>query len=158
MSNSSSGSEHIPTSNHIVPLNHGDIWDIVYHFCPTGSRAQYTPAMGLQAFHDAVCSAFAHIDLPAKDRTRINDFINALQDLYETVAEQDQSAEAFMVEGEDLKDISANLDCLRQVICIQHAELHHHDISSALLWAKTALRRLIKNGWNAGYDTTCALT
>ncbi|MAI62191.1 MAG: hypothetical protein CBB87_06920 [Micavibrio sp. TMED27] len=133
-----------------VILARTDILDIVRHFKDAEEGRRFTPALGLSALHDAVNTAFAHTDLEDSQRENVNLFINALQDLYETVSEQDQEAEAFVVEREDLRDITENLHCLRQVICIQHSELRHHDISTALLWAKTALRRLAERGWNAG--------
>ena len=146
-------SEELPADRaEIVFVNRDDILSIVSHFSDDQQPLGLTPAYGLSAFHDAVSGAFAHTEVHEDSRERVNDFINALQDLYESVEEQDQSADVFMVEREDLGHISANLDCLRQVICIQHVELQHHDVSSALLWAKTALRRLINNGWNIGFS------
>jgi hypothetical protein len=140
------------SNSEFVNLSRDDLYSIVHRFSEDHNRAAYTPAEGLSAFHDAVTTAFAHVDVPAENRESVNCFINALQDLYETVDEQDQSASAFIVELEDIVDISRHMDCLRAVICIQHTELKHHDISSSLLWAKTALRKLVQSGWNVGIE------
>ena len=142
------------SNSEFVHLSRDDLYSIVHRFSEEHNREAYTPAQGLSAFHDAVSTAFAHVDVPDHNRESVNDFINALQDLYETVQEQDQNAPHFKVEVEDIIDISHNLHCLREVICIQHTELHHHDISSSLLWAKTALRKLVQCGWNTGLNFT----
>lgn len=126
-----------------IMLSRKDLMDVVQFFCETNARDRYTPAAGLNALRDSVCTAFAHIDIPQDQKESVNIFINALQDLYETVEDQDQNAEFFKIDSEDLRDIRANINCLRQVICIQHSDLRHHDVSSALLWAKTAIKKLI---------------
>lgn len=141
------GKAHAQGEGRAFPLSRAHLLNITQHFAPQGVGHDFTLADGVEAFHDAVCSAFAHVDLDENERPRVNDFINALQDLYETVLEQSADAEIYYVDVEDLKDITENFDCLRRVICIQHTELQQHDVSSALLWAKTALKGLIASGW-----------
>ncbi len=107
---------------------------------------ELSPAQGFRELHDAVCEAFTRIDLPDEERSDINDLINSLQNLYETLDDQERvmpEADGFFVESEDLEHIVANMRGLGDAIRMHQTELHHHDVAKALLWSKTALKKII---------------
>ncbi|MCB1650872.1 MAG: hypothetical protein KDI46_02345 [Alphaproteobacteria bacterium] len=101
-----------------------------------------TPAQHLETLYHTIAHSFAHMDLPADQRERINAFTLAIHNMFETIAEQDQSAAFFTIEHADLHTIAENIDCVGMAIRIQHTNLQHHDVSAGLLRAKTALRQL----------------
>ncbi|MGB0718917.1 MAG: hypothetical protein ACPGRX_00490 [Bdellovibrionales bacterium] len=106
---------------------------------------EVTPASGFHDLHDAVCEAFAHVDLPEDDRESVNDLINSLQNLYETLAEQESvapEADGFFIEREDLLNMVKNIGALGEAIRIHQTGLAHHDVAKALLWCKTALKKI----------------
>ena len=109
-------------------------------------KAELSPAQGFRELHDAVCEAFARIDLPNDERDDMNDLINSLENLAEDLAEQQKvsrDADGYFVENEDLENIVKNMRGLGDAIRMHQTELHHHDVAKALLWSKTALKKLI---------------
>ena len=109
-------------------------------------KCELSPAQGFRELHDAVCEAFTRIDLPNDERQDVNDFINSLQNLYETLAEQEgvaPDADGYFVESEDLEHIVKNMRSLGDAIRMHQTELAHHDVAKALLWSKTALKKII---------------
>ena len=109
-------------------------------------KCELSPAQGFKELHDAVCEAFTRIDLPNDERQDVNDFINSLQNLYETLAEQENvapDADGYFVESEDLEHIVKNMRSLGDAIRMHQTELAHHDVAKALLWSKTALKKII---------------
>lgn len=109
-------------------------------------KCELSPAEGFRELHDAVCEAFTRIDLPNDERENVNDFINSLQNLHETLLEQQEvlpDADGYFVESEDLEHVVKNMRSLGDAIRMHQTELHHHDVAKALLWSKTALKKLI---------------
>lgn len=109
-------------------------------------KRELSPAQGFRELHDAVCEAFARIDLPDDEREDVNDLINSLENLTETLAEQEQvmpDADGYFVESEDLELVVKNMRSLGDAIRMHQTELAHHDVAKALLWSKTALKKII---------------
>jgi len=109
-------------------------------------KRELSPAQGFMELHDAVCEAFTRIDLPDEQRQDINDLINSLQNLHEGLAEQEfimPDADGYFVEGEDLENVVKNMRGLGDAIRMHQTELAHHDVAKALLWSKTALKKII---------------
>ena len=109
-------------------------------------KQELSPAQGFRELHDAVCEAFTRIDLPNEEREDVNDFINSLENLAEDLREQEivsPDADGYFVEGEDLGNIVKNMRSLGDAIRMHQTELHHHDVAKALLWSKTALKKII---------------
>ena len=109
-------------------------------------KHELSPAEGFHELHDAVCEAFTRIDLPDEEREDVNDLINSLQNLYEGLKEQEAvmpDADGYFVESEDLEHIVTNMRGLGDAIRMHQTELHHHDVAKALLWSKTALKKII---------------
>lgn len=131
-----------------VEISKIDLIEIVHGFAHYNPELSLTVKTGLEALHDAVNSALTHVDLPEEDRERINDFINALQNVYEAVREQDPKADHFTVDACDLDDIAGNVDCLGMAIRVHHLEFNHYEVSNALLWAKTSIKSLARKNWN----------
>ena len=108
---------------------------------------EMSPAEGFKELHDAVCEAFTRIDVPDdEEREDVNDLINSLQNLYEELKEQENvnpDADGYFVEVDDLKHVVRNLRSLGDAIRMHQTELHHHDVAKALLWSKTALKKII---------------
>lgn len=106
---------------------------------------ELSPAEGFLELHDAVCEAFTRIDLPNDERENVNDFINSLQNLHETLAEQEAhtpEADGYFVENTDLQHVIENMRALGDAIRMHQTELAHHDVAKALLWSKTALKKV----------------
>lgn len=109
-------------------------------------KRDVTPAQGFRELHDAVCEAFSSVDCQEEERDNINDLINALHSLYETLAEQESispDSDGYFIEREDLQDIVTNMAALGEAIRIHQTGLAHHDIAKALLWSKTALKQIV---------------
>lgn len=109
-------------------------------------KCELSPAEGFRELHDAVCEAFTRIDLPKDELENVNDFINSLQNLHETLAEQQEvtpDADGYFVESQDLEHVVRNMRSLGDAIRMHQTELHHHDVAKALLWSKTALKKII---------------
>ena len=109
-------------------------------------KRELSPAQGFHELHDAVCEAFTRIDLPDEERENVNDLINSLQNLYEGLKELESvmpDADGYLVDSEDLEHVVKNLRALGDAIRMHQTQLHHHDIASALLWSKTALKKII---------------
>ena len=109
-------------------------------------KRELSPAQGFHELHDAVCEAFTRIDLPDNERKDVNNLINSLQNLHETLVEQESimpDADGYFVEGEDIEHVVANLRSLGDAIRMHQTELAHHDVAKALLWSKTALKKII---------------
>lgn len=109
-------------------------------------KCELSPAEGFRELHDAVCEAFTRIDLPNDERENVNDFINSLQNLHETLVEQESvnaDADGYFVESQDLEHVVKNMRSLGDAIRMHQTELHHHDVAKALLWSKTALKKII---------------
>ncbi|MFK7839906.1 MAG: hypothetical protein AB8B83_06190 [Bdellovibrionales bacterium] len=109
-------------------------------------KQELSPAQGFKELHDAVCEAFARIDWPNEERENANDLINSLQSLYETLYEQEKvmpDADGYFVEGEDIESLVHNMRGIGDAIRMHQTELAHHDVAKAILWSKTALRRII---------------
>ena len=109
-------------------------------------KCELSPAEGFKELHDAICEAFTRIDLSNDERENVNDFINSLQNLYETLAEQQEitpDADGYFVEGQDLEHVVKNMRSLGDAIRMHQTELAHHDVAKALLWSKTALKKII---------------
>ncbi len=109
-------------------------------------KAELSPAQGFLELHDAVCEAFSRIDLPEDARGDVNNLINSLQNLHETLAEQesiDADADGYFIEREDLSHVIANMRALGDAIRMHQTELAHHDVAKAILWSKTALKKVL---------------
>jgi hypothetical protein len=109
-------------------------------------KRELSPAQGFHELHDAVCEAFTRIDLSDDERENINDLINSLQNMHESLAEQEavsSDADGYFVESEDLHHLVDNMRGLGDAIRMHQTELAHHDVAKALLWSKTALKKLI---------------
>lgn len=109
-------------------------------------KRELSPAQGFRELHDAVCEAFSRIDLPNDERQNANDLINSLESLAEGLAEQENimpDADGYFVESEDLEHVVKNMRGLGDAIRMHQTELAHHDIAKALLWSKTALKKII---------------
>jgi len=107
---------------------------------------ELSPAQGFAELHDAVCEAFSRVDLPENARGDVNDLINSLQSLNETLAEQEavnKDADGYFIDREDLAHVINNLAALGEAIRMHQTELAHHDIAKAILWSKTALKKII---------------
>ncbi len=109
-------------------------------------KRELSPAQGFRELHDAVWEAFTRIDLPESDRQNINDLINSLESLAEGLEEQENimpDADGYFVEREDLKNVVKNMRGLGDAIRMHQTELAHHDVATALLWSKTALKKIM---------------
>jgi len=109
-------------------------------------KRELSPSQGFLELHDAVCEAFTRIDLPESERKDVNDLINSLQNLHETLAEQEAvtpDADGYFVESQDLEYVVKNIRSLGDAIRMHQTELAHHDVAKALLWSKTALKKII---------------
>lgn len=107
---------------------------------------ELSPAEGFRELHDAVCEAFTRIDLTDDARKDANNLINSLQNLHETLLDQEKimpDADGYFVESQDLEHVVTNLKSLGDAIRMHQTELAHHDVAKALLWSKTALRKII---------------
>jgi len=107
---------------------------------------ELSPAQGFAELHDAVCEAFTRIDLPNEDRENVNDLINSLHNLHETLSEQESitpDADGYFIESADLEAVIQNLKSLGDAIRMHQTELSHHDVAKALLWSKTALKKIL---------------
>ena len=112
-------------------------------------KRELSPSQGFAELHDAVCEAFTRVDLPPEERENVNNLINSLQNLHETLAEQEMAmhdADGYFVDREDLQHVVANLRALGEAIRMHQTELAHHDIAKAILWSKTALKKVIAQG------------
>ena len=110
------------------------------------SKQDISPAQGFRELHDAVCEAFSTIDCGEEERESINDLINALNNLHETLAEQESIApdsDGYFIERDDLKNLIGNMAALGEAIRIHQTGLAHHDVAKALLWSKTALKKIV---------------
>lgn len=109
-------------------------------------KCELSPAEGFLELHDAVCEAFTRVDLSDDERENVNNFINSLQNLHETLAEQESisdDADGYFVDRDDLKHVVENLRALGDAIRMHQTELAHHDVAKALLWSKTALKKVM---------------
>lgn len=109
-------------------------------------KEEISPAQGFRELHDAVCEAFSTTDLPNEQRDSVNDLINALQNLSETLGEQESllpNGEGYFVECDDLRNLVQNMAALGEAIRIHQTALAHHDVAKAILWSKTALKSLV---------------
>ena len=109
-------------------------------------KCELSPAQGFHELHDAVCEAFTRIDLPDDERENVNELINSLQNLHETLVEQESvtpDADGYFVESEDLEHLVKNMRSIGDAIRMHQTELAHHDVANALLWSKTALKKII---------------
>ncbi len=109
-------------------------------------QCELSPAQGFAELHDAVCEAFTRIELPGAQRSNVNNLINSLHNLHETLAEQEAvsvDADGYFIESEDLQHVIDNLRSLGDAIRMHQTELAHHDVAKALLWSKTALKKLV---------------
>ncbi len=109
-------------------------------------KRDVSPAQGFHELHDAVCEAFSSIDCEEEERENINDLINALHNLYETLAEQESVApqsDGYFIERDDLQHIITNMAALGEAIRIHQTGLAHHDVAKALLWSKSALKKIV---------------
>ena len=107
---------------------------------------ELSPAQGFAELHDAGCEAFSRVDLPNEARGDVNDLINSLQNLNETLAEQEAvngDADGYFIDREDLTYVVNNLAALGEAIRMHQTELAHHDVAKALLWSKTALKKIL---------------
>ena len=107
-------------------------------------KQEVTPAQGFRELHDAVCEAFARIDLTDGERENVNNLINSLENMAEDLKEQQKDlpdADGYFVENTDLQHIIENIRSLGDAIRMHQTELARHDIANALLWFKTALKR-----------------
>lgn len=110
------------------------------------AKEEISPARGFRELHDAVCEAFSTTDLKETERESVNNLINALQNLSETLAEQDSllpGGEGYFVECDDLQNLVQNIGALGEAIRIHQTSLAHHDVAKAILWSKTALKKLV---------------
>ena len=111
-------------------------------------KVQVTPAQGFQDLHDAVMEAFSTVDLEPEARDNVNDLINCLQNLHETLAEQESQtpeASGYFIESEDLKDLVNNMGALGEAIRIHQTEMDQ-EVATALLWSKSALKKIVNAG------------
>ena len=109
-------------------------------------KIKLSASQGFQDLHDAVVEAFSCVDLQKDERDSVNDLINCLHNLYETLAEQESQApdaKGYFIEREDLQDLVTNLGALGEAIRIHQKELDH-DVATALLWSKSALKKIVK--------------
>lgn len=110
-------------------------------------KIELSASQGFADLHDAVLEAFSVIDLEQAKRDEVNALINALQNITETLAEQeavDRDASGYYIEAEDLRDLVNNIGPLGEAIRIHQTGLQHHEIATALLWSKTALQKILR--------------
>lgn len=132
-----------PKSEHLVIPR--ELFDEFHKGFSFLSCESISPAQGFKELHDAVCEAFSSVDCGEEERENINNFINALHNLYETLAEQEKisaDSDGYFIEREDLKETVQNMAALGEAIRIHQIQLAHHDIAKALLWSKTALKKI----------------
>ncbi len=109
-------------------------------------KVQVSPSQGFHDLHDAVVEAFSCVDLKVEGRESVNELINCLQNLYETLAEQESLApesSGYFIEAEDLKHLINNMDAIGEAIRIHQTGMDQ-DTATAMLWAKTALKKIVK--------------
>ena len=109
-------------------------------------KAPVSPAQGFRELHDAVRSAFAHVDLQTGARNEAHDLINCLHNLYEQLAEQESinpKSQGYFIEREDLQHLVENMAALGEAIRIHQTDLKHHETATALLWSKSALKKIV---------------
>ncbi len=109
-------------------------------------KSEVSPAQGFHDLHDAVLEAFSSVALGVEERASVNDLINCLQNLYETLAEQESQSpdsKGYFIEAEDLKSLVNNMGALGEAIRIHQTSMDH-EVATALLWSKSALKKIVK--------------
>jgi hypothetical protein len=109
-------------------------------------KSELSPAQGFHDLHDAVLEAFSSVSLGIEERNCANDLINCLQSLYETLAEQESIApnsKGYFIEAEDLQNLVNNMGALGEAIRIHQTSMDH-EVATALLWSKSALKKIVK--------------